>query len=124
MYAADNRGRYPASLKQLLPGSYLMRLPRCPAVGCHTYSSSYTWSTHPAGYTFHCRGNHHQGSACGTFASAGHQGVLIGQNSLKAKAVDGGFHVQKWLLVLIALQDVGMVERVPEGGFPASGTGS
>lgn len=56
MYAMDNGGHDPASLRHVVP-NYLKTLPTCPTVGAYTYSA-----THPIdvwqGYTITCSGDH------------------------------------------------------------------
>jgi hypothetical protein len=56
MYASDHKNNYPDSLKQLLSGKYLRRIPTCPAAGRDTYSATYR-KTGQA-YEFHCSGSH------------------------------------------------------------------
>jgi len=58
MYSTDNSGRYPASLKLLVP-AYLRNVPTCPSAHKDTYSSSYSCHNDPYMYTIFCRGHNH-----------------------------------------------------------------
>lgn len=58
MYATDNGGQYPPSLKYLAP-DYLWQIPTCPSAGKDTYSSSYLVGQNFDAYTFYCSGANH-----------------------------------------------------------------
>ena len=57
MYSTDNVGRYPTSLRQLVP-NYLKSIPTCPAAGSDTYSSSFRSTANRNDYTLICKGWH------------------------------------------------------------------
>lgn len=59
MYATDNKGHYPSSIKALTP-NYLKTIPSCPSAGTNwVYENSYTSATVPDAYTFYCSGSNH-----------------------------------------------------------------
>ena len=62
MYASDNGGSFPPSLKPYLIPNYLKTIPTCPAAGHDTYSDSYRWHGQPENYTFYCSGLNHDAS--------------------------------------------------------------
>lgn len=57
MYASDNGGGYPRSLREL-GGPYLTELPTCPVTGSD-YSETYRMTSHPDEFSFGCLGLHH-----------------------------------------------------------------
>jgi len=73
-YAKAHNGKYPDSLKKLVP-RYLKSIPTCPAAGYDTYSTSYkkrTIRTRISGkeitgevYTIYCKGNYHRDAFLG-----------------------------------------------------------
>jgi len=55
MYSTDNAGHYPTTVTMgLLTPNYLKIIPTCPAAGTDTYSTSYTSTSPPDGYSFYC----------------------------------------------------------------------
>lgn len=58
MYATDNSGRYPSSLKVLVP-NYLRGIPLCKSTGTDTYSASYSVAQRPDAFTCLCHGENH-----------------------------------------------------------------
>lgn len=68
MYASDNQGHYPKSLKALLSAqdryghSYLKTLPTCSVAKADTYSATYKSSDVKGHFHFslYCQGHHHQ----------------------------------------------------------------
>jgi len=59
MYSTDNSGHYPSDLTGLTP-DYMRIIPTCPSKGNNTvYTSSFTSSATPDGYTFYCAGTNH-----------------------------------------------------------------
>lgn len=58
MYSTDNAGRYPSSLKLLVP-NYLRAIPHCKSTGTDTYSASYSVAQRPDGFTCLCQGENH-----------------------------------------------------------------
>lgn len=58
MYATDNAGRYPSSLKPLVP-NYLRAIPHCKSTGTDTYSSAYKVTQRPDAFTCLCQGDNH-----------------------------------------------------------------
>lgn len=54
MSASDNRGDYPATLEDLVPGKYLLRVPSCPTGGNYGYEVS----SEPDNFTMTCTGDH------------------------------------------------------------------
>ena len=59
MYASDNQGHYPASMRALVSGNYLKRIPTCPAAATATYDLDYQVSPKGDEFTICCSGNHH-----------------------------------------------------------------
>lgn len=53
MYSTDNTGRFPTSLRSLVP-QYLESMPTCPVAGCDTYTHGYSSTSNPDGYTVAC----------------------------------------------------------------------
>lgn len=58
MYA-DRYGKYPDSLKDLIP-EFMDKLPECPAAGKETYSKSYSTGPNNVTYRMYCIGHHHK----------------------------------------------------------------
>ena len=61
MWATDNAGKYPKTLKELTP-NYLKVIPSCPVAESDTYSSSYSLKTiegFEGIYEVYCTGSHH-----------------------------------------------------------------
>lgn len=58
MYSTDFGGRFPTTLRPLVP-QYLRAIPECPAARKDTYHVSYRRSANPDAYTFFCSGHHH-----------------------------------------------------------------
>ena len=66
MYSTDHRGKYPKKIDELVPG-YLPKIPKCPAAGRDTYSSSYVLKTDnlSESYSLFCSGSHHTAMGLG-----------------------------------------------------------
>lgn len=64
MYASDNQGQYPKSLKQVVP-TYIKTLPTCYAANRDTYSASYHRRGTTEG-TFYCQGSFHSEAGMAT----------------------------------------------------------
>lgn len=69
MYASDNGGHYPASLRELIPGNYLKELPTCPTAARMTYRDYQSVQT-PDSFSFTCVGNNHARSYTGFSTSS------------------------------------------------------
>lgn len=68
MYATDNGGRYPVTLKKLSEVSslnntatqaYLKQIPICPSAGINTYGDAYQYHQNPDNYSLYCEGSNH-----------------------------------------------------------------
>ncbi|MCD4784550.1 MAG: DUF2330 domain-containing protein [Candidatus Eremiobacteraeota bacterium] len=57
MYATDNSGHYPTSLKKVTP-MYLLTIPTCPYSGDDSYSGAYFQNEKPDRYTMFCKNRH------------------------------------------------------------------
>jgi hypothetical protein len=57
MYSTDCMGRYPQSLKPLVP-LYLKVIPTCPRTGCDSYSATFQSRCLPDLFTIDCQGDH------------------------------------------------------------------
>lgn len=58
MYSTDNSGRYPTSLKRLVP-KYIEEIPQCPRAGRDTYSVACQTAREPDAFSLSCSGSHH-----------------------------------------------------------------
>jgi prepilin-type N-terminal cleavage/methylation domain-containing protein len=59
MYSTDFAGRYPVGGASLLTPNYLKTIPTCASAGSNTYTTAFTATSNPDGYTFYCSGSNH-----------------------------------------------------------------